>query len=74
MCHNCILFCSDFYQITLYSGHGAGWGYGEEYVDEEIKKVIDANIRMYDFAIESIITPQDLGEFLTIAYEAYEAY
>jgi len=65
---------TDYYQITLHASRGAGWGYGEEYVDEQIKKIIDVNIRMYDFAMDSIIAPQDLGEFLTIAYEAYEAY
>ncbi|MBI5096731.1 MAG: hypothetical protein HZB32_03655 [Nitrospirae bacterium] len=65
---------ADFYQITFHAGSGTGWGYGEEYVDEKIRKIIDVNIRMYDFAMDSIITPQDLGEFLTIAYEAYEVY
>ena len=65
---------ADFYQITFHAGSGAGWGYGEEYVDEKIRKIIDVNIRMYDFAMDPIITPQDLGEFLTIVYEAYEAF
>lgn len=65
---------ADFYEITFHAGNGTGWGYGEEYVDEKIRKIIDVNVRMYDFAIDSIITPQDLGEFLTTAYEAYEAY
>ena len=63
-----------FYEITFHAGSGAGWGYGEEYVDEKIRKIIDVNIRMYDFTMDSNITPQGLGEFLTIAYEAYEAY
>lgn len=65
---------TDFYQITFHAGSGAGWGYGEEYLDNQIKKVIDVNIRMNDFTRGSVITPQQLGEFLTIAYEAYEAY
>lgn len=65
---------ADFYEITFRAGSGAGWGYGEEYVDEQIKKIVDVNIRMYDFAMDAIITSQQLGEFLTIAYEAYEAY
>lgn len=63
---------SDFYQVTFHAGSGAGWGYGEEYLDKEIKEIIDVNIRMNDFARDSVITPQQLGEFLTIAYEAYE--
>ncbi|MBI5192364.1 MAG: hypothetical protein HZA08_02850 [Nitrospirae bacterium] len=65
---------ADFYQITFHAGSGLGWGYGEEYLDEQIKKVIDVNVRMYDFTRGAVITPQQLGEFLTIAYEAYEAY
>ncbi len=64
-----------FYEITFESGNGASWGLrGEEYVEERIKKVIDVNVEMYEFSKDGIISPQDLGEFLSIAYEAYEAF
>ena len=34
---------TDFFEIKFHAGNGAGWGYGEEYVDEQIIKVIDVN-------------------------------
>ncbi|MBE0427709.1 MAG: hypothetical protein IBX72_13835 [Nitrospirae bacterium] len=65
----------DFYQITLRAGNGAGWGmYDENAVEKRIKSVIDTNIEMHDFVNEGFLSPQALGEFLTMAYQVYEAY
>ncbi len=64
-----------FYQITLTAGDGAGWG---RYDDEEVKKrtagVIETNIKMYDMARERHLPVEKLGDFLSLAYKAYEAY
>lgn len=66
---------ASFYQITLTSGDGAGWG---RYDDEEIKKritgVIEANIKMYDIVRNGRLSIDMLGTFLALAYTAYEAY
>jgi len=65
----------DFYQITFHSGNGASWGYkGETFVEERIKQVIDTNIKMYEETLDGGILPQDVGAFLTLAYDVYEAY
>lgn len=65
----------DFYQITFHVGSGAGWRrYDEQYIEERIKKTINVNVEMYDFSKEGFISPQDIGDFLSIAYEVYEAF
>lgn len=46
----------------------------EKYVREKIKEVIKINIRLHEFAREGILSTRSLGEFLTIAYQGYEAY
>jgi hypothetical protein len=64
-----------FYQITLHAGNGAGWGiHDENDVEKRISVVIDTNIEMYDFVKEGFLSPENIGEFLSIAYRAYEAY
>lgn len=64
----------DFYQITFNVGKGAGWGlHGEKYIKEEIEKVIDVNVRMYEFTQGGISLPE-IGKFLTMLYEVYENF
>ncbi len=63
------------YEITMQSGNGAGWGlYGENHIDDKIREAIDTNIEMYEFVMEEYLTAGNLGEFLTIAYNVYEAF
>jgi hypothetical protein len=66
---------SDFYQIKFQSGKGAGWGlHGREYAEDRIRDVVDINVRMYEFTKGGVISPQGLGEFLSLAYGVYEAF
>ena len=66
---------SDFYQITFHAGKGESWGmHDKQYIMERIKKVVDVNIAMHEHSIDGVISADDLGEFLTTAYEVYEAY
>lgn len=65
----------DFYQITLNAGDGAGWGrYGSDEVRKRIEKVIDTSVMMYEMVKDGRLPADKLGEFLTLAYTAYEAY
>ncbi len=65
----------DFYQIKFQHGSGASWGlYGGEYAEDRIRDVIDINVKMHEFSKDGVISPQNLGEFLSLAYEVYEAY
>jgi len=65
---------SDFYQITFHAGNGESWGmHDEQYIIGKIKKVIAVNIAMHEYSIDGVIPADDLGEFLTTAYEVYEA-
>jgi hypothetical protein len=65
----------DFYQITLYAGDGAGWGlYDSEEVRKRIEGVIEASLSMYEMVQYGDLPTDKLGEFLTLAYTAYEAY
>lgn len=65
----------DFYQMTFHSGKGAGWGLADETcVEERIKQVIDTNVKMYEETLDGQILPQDVGAFLTLAYDVYDAY
>lgn len=64
----------DFYQIVFRNGSGAGWGlYGEEYVEAQLKKAIGINISMYRFSKKGI-SLENIGEFLSIAYDVYESF
>ena len=66
---------NDFYQITLQAGKGESWGmHGEQYIVERIKKIFDVNIAMHEHSMDGIISADQLGDFLTTAYEVYEAY
>lgn len=63
-----------FYQIVFRNGSGAGWGlHGEEYVEAQLKKVIGVNIAMYHFS-EKGISLDNIGQFLSIAYDVYESF
>lgn len=63
-----------FYQVDFHSGNGADWGfYNEDYIQEKIRKTINVNKDMYEFSIEEI-TAETIGEFLSLAYEVYEAF
>jgi len=65
----------DFYQITFEAGNGAGWGlYDEKYIHGKIAEAIDTNIDMHEFFNEELLSAENLGEFLTMAYKVYEAY
>jgi hypothetical protein len=66
---------ADFYQIKLNAGDGAGWGrYGDDDVKKRITGVIETSVKMYDMARGRLLPADKLGDFLTIAYTAYEAY
>lgn len=65
---------TDFYQIDFNNGTGASWGYYDnKYIIEKIKKIISINVQLYNFS-KGGISQQQVGEFLTVAYEAYEAF
>lgn len=65
----------DFYQITFNAGNGESWGlYDLRRVHDHVAKVIDANVELYNYAGAGFLSADQLGEFLTIAYKAYEAY
>lgn len=65
----------EYYQIYFHSGNGESWGpQSTGRIIEWIKKCIDANVAMNDFAIDGQWNEEIVGKFLTYAYEAYEAY
>jgi len=65
----------NYYQIQFHSGNGESWGpQSIGRIIERIKKNIDANVAMNDFAIDGEWNEEIVGEFLTHAYEAYEAH
>lgn len=64
----------NFYQIDFQNGSGASWGlHGEEYVEVQLKKVIEVNIAMYRFSKKGV-SLENIGEFLSIAYDVYESF
>lgn len=64
----------NFYQVDFHNGNGASWGLrNEDYIKEKIKKMVNVNKDMYEFSIDGI-TPETIGEFLSLAYEVYEAF
>jgi len=65
----------DFYQIHFNAGNGESWGlYDLRRVHDRVAKVIDANVELYNYASAGFLSTDQLGEFLSIAYKAYEAY
>ena len=64
----------NFYQIDFHSGRGAGCGLHDEgYLKKNIIRMIDINRKMYEFS-KFGITTETIAEFLTLAYEVYEAF
>ena len=64
----------NFYQIDFHSGNGAGWSlHNEDYLEKKIRKTIGVNKKIYEFSKDGI-TAETVGEFLTLTYEAYEAF
>ncbi len=64
-----------FFQILFDVGAGKGWGLTTEaMVCEKIKESIDVSVRLHEMALDGIILPDDLSEFLSLMYEVYEAY
>jgi len=65
----------DFYQIHFQAGNGAGWGrMGKDSIDARLKHLIQTNSEMYEHSKDGQITIEELGSFLTVAYQVYEAY
>ena len=65
----------DYYQITFDHEYGAGWGLkNKKQALKEIFKVIDVSVRMHELTKEGFISNKTLGEFISIAYDIYEAY
>lgn len=64
-----------FFQMTFHAGNGAGWGLRDEaFVEKRILQVIDTNVQMHLESMDGGISSQDVGSFLTLAYDVYEAY
>ena len=65
----------EFYQVTFRNGAGEGWGvHDKKHIIETAKHLTDAHIRMYEATFDGITTQEDLADFLTVAYEIYEAH
>jgi len=65
----------DYFQITFENGKGAGWGlYDDRYIYNRISEAINVNARLYDFSKNGYINDRRIEEFLSIAYQVYEAY
>lgn len=61
------------YHITFHAGKGASWSGNYEDVDRQLRQCIAVNVKMYALACDGGITPETIGEFLTLAYEVYES-
>ncbi len=65
----------EYYQINFDHGYGASWGLkNKKKALQEVLKVIDTSVQMYELTNERVITTANLGEFISTAYEVYEAY
>lgn len=64
-----------YFQIMFRNGKGASWGPREEEpVKKRIDKVIQVNVDMYEISRRGTIPQSMMGQFLSTAYEVYEAY
>lgn len=65
---------ADYFQIDFRNGRGESWTQdSEQKIEAALKKMIKVTLEMYAFS-KSGITLDDVGGFLTIAYEVYEAF
>jgi len=66
---------SAYYQITFKSGRGESWAIHEtSYLVDKLKRSIDVNIELFKITIDGEVNDEIVAEFLTTAYEIYEAY
>ena len=64
-----------YYQITFESGRGEGWGmHDTSYLIGKLKRAVDVNINMFEIMIDREVNEKIVAEFLTAAFEIYEAY
>jgi len=64
----------DYFQIDFRNGRGESWTQdSEQKIEDALKKTIKVGLEMYSFSNKGI-TLDDVGGFLTIAYEVYEAF
>ena len=64
-----------YFLITFHNGEGAGWAvYDDKEIDNRINKIIDVNVQLYEYPKDGYIPEKKIGDFLSLAYEVYEAY
>ena len=64
-----------YYQISFDSGRGEGWGmHDTSYLIDKLKRAVDVNINMFEIMIDGEVNENTVTEFLTAAFEIYEAY
>lgn len=64
-----------YYQITFDTGRGEGWGmHDTSYLIGKLKRSVDVNISMFEIMLDGEVNENIVAEFLTAAYEIYEAY
>ena len=64
----------DYFQIDFHNGRGESWTQNsEQEIEDELKKIIKVNLEMHVFS-HGGITLDEVGKFLTIAYDVYESF
>ena len=64
-----------YYQVTFDSGRGEDWGMHETlYLIDKLRRAVDVNISMFEIMLDGEVNENIVAEFLTAAYEIYEAY
>jgi len=64
-----------YYQITFESGRGESWTvHNNLYLLDKLKRSIDVNIELFETMADGEVNEEIVAEFLTKAYEIYEAY
>lgn len=65
----------DYFQIVFRNGFGAGWGLKDKnQAIVDVRKVINVNIKMHELALSGVISKENLGKFISTAYDVYESY